>query len=299
MKGIVIAVLVTLALAAPLRAGWDEGVAALERQDYQTALKEFRSLAEQGDPDGQVGLAVMYAGGLGVVQDHVQAAHWYRLAAEQGVATAQFELGYLYYRGSGVEQDYAQAAVWIERAARQGDREAQHVFAFMHALAEGVPGDFVQAYAWFALAAAQASGEAAEGVYLVAESMSASEIAEAVRIAEAWIAESGFGLGLWDVPALDVLAPLGARANPVRVDGPSGEHAYLGRLRCPEGDAPWFERRGSVGDGPYGRIMDVYDLWCAGGDRSAEIYMDMYHPDHREHRAVPDFTILSLQTPDE
>ena len=299
MKGIVFAVLITFALAAPVQAGWDEGMAAFERHDYQTALKEFRILAEQGDPDGQVGLGVMYAEGYGVAQDHVEAAHWFRLAAEQGGAMAQFKLGDLYYRGLGVAQDDAEAAVWIDRAARQGYAEAQQVLAIMHALGEGVPVDIVQAYAWFALAAAQASGEAAEGVYLVAESMSASEIAEAARIAEAWIAEQGFGLGLWDRPALDLSAPLGARGNPVRADGPPGEREYLRRLRCPEGGATLFKRLGSVGEGPYGRIMDIYDLWCTEGDRSVQVYMDMYHPSHREHRPVPDFIILILPPPGE
>ncbi len=37
-----------LGLAAPAWAGYQEGIDAYERGDYDTALKEFRPLAEQG-----------------------------------------------------------------------------------------------------------------------------------------------------------------------------------------------------------------------------------------------------------
>lgn len=295
----VVAIIALVTFAAPVGAGWDEGIAAFERGDYQSALVEFHDLADQGDPDGQIGLGVMYSGGYGVMQDYAQAAHWYRLAAEQDSAMAQFKLGDLYYRGLGVTQDYVEAARWVDRAAHQGYLEAQQNIAVMHALGEGVPFNLVQAYAWFALAAAQTSSEAAEGVSLVAESMSASEIAEAVAIAEAWMAEQNYETALWDVPALDVSAPLGARGNPVRVDGPSGEREYLNQLRCSEGDAPQYERLGSVGEGPYGRILDIYDLLCMAGGRSAQLYMDMYHPDIYLHDPVPGFTFVPVQAPGE
>lgn len=85
--------------------------------------------------------------------------------------------------------------------------------------------------------------------------------------------------------------PLGSEKNPVRANMPPGQRAYLERLRCSDGNAPAFERRGSVGTGPYGKIMDVYELKCLTGQpATASIYMDMYH-DHVEDRPVPGFTI--------
>jgi hypothetical protein len=72
---------------------------------------------------------------------------------------------------------------------------------------------------------------------------------------------------------------------------PVGERAYLARLRCSDGNAPAFERAGSVGAGPYGKIMDLYHLKCLTGQpATASVYMDMYH-DHVEDRPVPGFTI--------
>ncbi len=51
------------------------------------ALRELRSLADQGDADAQFNLGLMYARGQGVPQDHAQAMKLYRMAAEQGVKT--------------------------------------------------------------------------------------------------------------------------------------------------------------------------------------------------------------------
>ena len=86
--------------------------------------------------------------------------------------------------------------------------------------------------------------------------------------------------------------PLGSRENPVRASMPPGQRAYLDRLRCSDGAAPQDQRGGSVGDGPYGKIMDVYELKCPGGQpATASVYMDMYH-DHVEDRPVPAFTLV-------
>jgi hypothetical protein len=86
--------------------------------------------------------------------------------------------------------------------------------------------------------------------------------------------------------------PLGSVQNPVRVGGPSGERAYLARLRCEDGRYPEFERIGSHGPelSPWGYIMDTYSLACASGQK-ATVFMDMYHSRHREDRGVPGFTI--------
>jgi hypothetical protein len=84
--------------------------------------------------------------------------------------------------------------------------------------------------------------------------------------------------------------PLGSKDNPIRVNMPVGEHAYLGRLRCTDGTAPAADRAGSVGLGVYGNILDLYKVICAG-QPVVEVYMDMYH-DGPENRPVPGFTIV-------
>jgi hypothetical protein len=83
--------------------------------------------------------------------------------------------------------------------------------------------------------------------------------------------------------------PLGSKGNPVRTYLPPGQQAYLGRLRCPDGSTPTFQRQGTVGEGPYTTIVDAYEVRCA--EKSVVIYLDMYHPGYFEPRAVPGFTI--------
>ncbi len=73
-----------LILATPAWADFQAGVNAYERGDYETALAEFRPLAEQGDGDAQFNLGAMYFYSQGVPQDYVFAHMWANLAASQG-----------------------------------------------------------------------------------------------------------------------------------------------------------------------------------------------------------------------
>lgn len=91
--------------------------------------------------------------------------------------------------------------------------------------------------------------------------------------------------------AYDTLAPLGSRKNPIRATMPFGQQEYLKRLVCPGGGAPDFARRGSVGEGADGDILDVYAVSCPNGGPNVSVLMDMYHS-HRERRPVEGFTIF-------
>jgi TPR repeat protein len=93
------------------------GLAAYNRRDFKTALKEFRRLALKGLAKAQYNLGVMYFRGQGVPQDYAKAVEWYRKAADQGHADSQYNLGLMYYKGQGVPQDYVQAHMWFNLAA--------------------------------------------------------------------------------------------------------------------------------------------------------------------------------------
>jgi uncharacterized protein len=109
------------AVAGPL----EDARAAYERDDYATAVRLWRQLAEQGDVLAQFNLGVMYHYGQGLPQDNAEAVNWHRKAADQGDLGAQLELGGMYYDGQGVPQDYAEAAKWYRKAANQGNAAAQ------------------------------------------------------------------------------------------------------------------------------------------------------------------------------
>lgn len=83
--------------------------------------------------------------------------------------------------------------------------------------------------------------------------------------------------------------PLGTLENPIRVGGPEGEHAYLGRLRCASGAVPTVGARSSAGIGAFGSLVAAYDLTCSGTRH--RLVFDMYHEEHVETRAPADFTL--------
>jgi uncharacterized protein len=125
MKRLLITAVLCLGLTGPAwGADFDKGVAAYERGDYATALREFRPLAEQGDASAQYNLGLMYSNGRGVTQDYKAAVMWYRRAAEQGDAKAQTNLGVMYGNGSGVLQDNIYAHMWSNIAAASGHKTA-------------------------------------------------------------------------------------------------------------------------------------------------------------------------------
>ena len=87
--------------------------------------------------------------------------------------------------------------------------------------------------------------------------------------------------------------PLGTMENPVRVGGPTGERAYIARLRCGDGSAPRVGQRGNMGVGAFGTIVDAYPLDCGSAAPGRfTLIMDMYHDEHREERAPAGFTIV-------
>jgi uncharacterized protein len=136
-------------------AGFDDGVAAYERNDYTSALDEFLPIAQGGDVSAQFILGFMYEKGLGVPQDDVAAVEWYRKAAIQDDSDAQFILGIMYYKGRGVSQDHKKAVEWYRKAAEQSDAEAQFVLGLMYKDGKGVPKNGGEAARWFKKAAGQ------------------------------------------------------------------------------------------------------------------------------------------------
>ena len=91
------------AMAGPL----EDGEAAYQRGDYETAVRLWRLSGDEGNVDAQFNLGLLYSSGPGVPQDHAQALIWFRKAADQGDARAQVYLGGMYRVGRGVRQDYA------------------------------------------------------------------------------------------------------------------------------------------------------------------------------------------------
>lgn len=160
--------------------------AAYDRGKYAAALDLWQPLADQGNADAQAGLGNMYLGGYGVARDEGSAMAWFRKAAEQGHARSQFSVGSLYY----ARKEFGPAASWYRRSAEQGNAVAQIRLARMYAEGAGVPRDTIQAFKWFTVAMrgsdSYAQTNAAKGRSDAATKMTASEVAEAERLAREW-----------------------------------------------------------------------------------------------------------------
>lgn len=111
----------------------EQGLAAVERKDYATALAIFRGLAEQGDAEAQFQLARMHGDGLGVVEDMRDAERWLREAAKQGHVEAQGQLGLLLVTDPAVTQPEAEEGLaLLRKLAAQGDTNAMALLYLVH-----------------------------------------------------------------------------------------------------------------------------------------------------------------------
>ncbi|MEH6478397.1 MAG: tetratricopeptide repeat protein, partial [Sneathiella sp.] len=109
LRAAILAVVLAFSGQPILAQDFQKGIDAYNSGDFETALQEWRPLAEQGYAKPQYNLGVLYENGKGVPQDDAEAVKWYRLAAEQGNAYSQHDLGVMYRDGDGVPQDGAEA----------------------------------------------------------------------------------------------------------------------------------------------------------------------------------------------
>jgi uncharacterized protein len=172
-------------------AGLKEGYEALARQDYATALKEYRPLAERGNAEAQYRIGRMYEFGKGYPKDQAQGIAWIRKAAAQNHADAQQELGVIYATGDGVKQDDVQAVEWFRKAATQGDAMAQYNLGLMYAKGQGVTKDYAQAIDWWRKSATQGNADAQFKLGVVYHTGQGVAKDEVLALANATIAARG------------------------------------------------------------------------------------------------------------
>lgn len=179
-------------LAMPaLASQLEDGMAAYDQHNYETARKLLRPLAEQGNAGAQHRLGFMYSFGQGVPKDYAEALKWYRKAADQGLAKSQYNLGYVYAKGEGAPSDIVESAKWYKKSAEQGNAGAQAALSLIYAKGEGVPQSFVEAHKWSDLAASNSLDKNIHDKNIknrdtLAVNMTPAQIAEAQKLAREW-----------------------------------------------------------------------------------------------------------------
>jgi len=104
---------------------FEKGLAAYNRGDLLGALPLFLEAAEGGSADAQAWLGYL----LDFAEDDAEAVRWYRASAEQGNAEGLIGLADMYAKGEGVEKDLAEARSLYEKAADAGQDRAARVLA--------------------------------------------------------------------------------------------------------------------------------------------------------------------------
>jgi hypothetical protein len=150
---------------------------------YETALREWKPLAKQGNADAQFNLGHVYRRGHGVPKDYKTAVKWYRLAAEQGHAPAQTSLGVRYKKGQGVPRNTNTALKWYKLAAKQGYAPAQHNLGNAYVKGRGVEQNYINAYMWYSKAAAQGHKKSKRKQRIVKKYLTPSQLKKAKALA--------------------------------------------------------------------------------------------------------------------
>ncbi len=187
------ALALTLGLAAsPAFAGYQEGKAAFDKRDFETAWKELDPLAKQGNPDAMFLVGTMHHVGGGTPVSYKDAAEWYRKAADAGKIDAVFTMGVIYEGGIGQPRSITEAFKWYKKSADRGFYAGIIKVANMYGKGQGIAKDNAQAYLWFSIAELRAPKDSNDRFELpiVKDKLGAlltkEQVADADRKAKAW-----------------------------------------------------------------------------------------------------------------
>lgn len=135
----------------------NDGIAAWDAGDYDTAAAILKPLADAGDPQAQYLIAAAFANGKGLKKNQKQATAYFRRAAEQKHRDANLVLGTRYLEGNAGFQDADLAEKHLRTAAFLGSVEAQFVlgYAFSYGNYPTFRKDFASAASFFEMAASQ------------------------------------------------------------------------------------------------------------------------------------------------
>lgn len=183
-------------------AGPDEAWAAMQRDHYAVALKEYQKLAANDDPIAKAQLSSILFLGNGQPKNIEEAQRLATIAyprlellAGAGDPRAQVVLGSMYRDGRGVSKDELNAMKWYRKAAEQGNSTAQINIASMYLNDTGIPKSLQlqQAEVWVRMAAEQGHPKAQAA--LAAMYANGDGLVKDAQQAVAWFrkaAEQGF-----------------------------------------------------------------------------------------------------------
>ncbi|HCO42695.1 MAG TPA: hypothetical protein DCZ11_01630 [Gammaproteobacteria bacterium] len=147
----------------------EDGIAAFERHDFNTAVRLIKPLAEQGNVEAEYFMGTFYMYGHGVAMDPPQADMWFKRAfghwetqARAGNPAAMVEVALMLTTGLGIQRDDKAAVEWLRKASDLGHPDAWAELGELYIEGAGVPRDLKQGKALLEKAAAAGSPRADE-----------------------------------------------------------------------------------------------------------------------------------------
>lgn len=132
-----------------------------EERDMENEFAWWKSLADQGDPDGLYHVGVYYGTGDVVSQDYKKSKDYFEQADQKGCFDATFQLGVYHMFGYGVKKDIRKALAYFERAAANGHADAAAWTGQIYERGtDGVKVDHRKAFDLYMIAAEQDNEEA-------------------------------------------------------------------------------------------------------------------------------------------
>jgi len=147
----------------------EDGIAAFERHDFNTAVRLIEPLAEHGDIEAEYFMGTFYMYGHGVAMDPSQAGVWFKRAfahweteARAGNPQAMVEIAGMLTAGLGVDRDDKAAVDWLRKAGDLGNAEAWAELGGLYVEGAGVQKDVAEGKRLLSKAAAAGSARANE-----------------------------------------------------------------------------------------------------------------------------------------
>ncbi len=147
----------------------EDGIAAFEKHDFNTAVRLIEPLAEQGVVEAEYFMGTFHMYGHGVAMDPPQAAVWFKRAyghwetqARSGNPAAMVELAGMLTTGLGITRDDKAAIEWLRKASNLGYADAWAELGELYVEGAGVPKDVAEGERLLTKAAAAGSGRADE-----------------------------------------------------------------------------------------------------------------------------------------
>ena len=115
-----------LCIAQPSLADFQSGQEEYDKGNFKRAYEIWFPLAQEGNPQAQNGIGILFDWAEGFPEDNEKAIKYYKLAAESGYAPAQYNLGTMFEYGEGTEENSVKAEKWYQLSATQGEISAQY-----------------------------------------------------------------------------------------------------------------------------------------------------------------------------